>query len=211
MTYSVHEIFLTIQGEGVNTGRLAVFCRFAGCNLWTGREVDRRNAICWFCDTEFVGVNGPGGGKFHSSIELATAVERRWPADSTSERFIVLTGGEPLLQLDASLLDALHAAGFEVAIETNGTLSAPDDLDWICVSPKAGAPLRQRTGDELKFVYPQGDFEPAELETLEFKHFLLQPRDGPDLNENIASAARYCAKHPHWRLSLQSHKLMGIP
>lgn len=211
MTYSVHEIYTTLQGEGMNTGRLAVFCRFAGCNLWNGRERDRPNAICRFCDTQFIGVGGPGGGKFHSPTALVEAIEREWPKESCSDPFVVMTGGEPLLQVDAPLLDALHASSFEVAVETNGTLDAPQGLDWICVSPKARAPLRLRTGDELKLVYPQNGLDPASLETLDFEHFLLQPMDGPDLDANLVAAADYCATHSSWRLSLQTHKLIGIP
>jgi 7-carboxy-7-deazaguanine synthase len=211
MAYSVHEIYLTVQGEGINTGRLAVFCRFAGCNLWSGRELDRHNAVCRFCDTEFVGVGGSGGGKFPSATSLAEAVRRQWPQESGSVPFVVLTGGEPLLQVDAALLDALHAVAFEVAVETNGTLDAPHGLDWICVSPKARASLRLRAGDELKLVYPQDGFDPASLEALDFEHFLLQPMDGPDLDANIAAATAYCAVNPLWQLSLQTHKLIGIP
>lgn len=210
VTYSVHEIFPTLQGEGVNTGRLAVFCRFAGCNLWSGREADRSDAICRFCDTEFVGTSGPGGAKFTSPGDLAAALAARWPAGSDSAPFVVLTGGEPLLQVDVALITALHHDGFEIAVETNGTRPAPPGLDWICVSPKAGAPLALSAGDELKLVYPQGDLDPAVFEDLNFQHFLLQPCDGPELAANIEAASEYCATHPRWRLSLQTHKLIGI-
>lgn len=211
MTYSVHEIYPTLQGEGINTGRLAVFCRFAGCNLWSGREQDREEAICRFCDTEFRGVGGPGGGRFADAAELADAMHKRWPQDAECRPFVVLTGGEPLLQADESLIEALHQRGFEVAIETNGTIVPPPGLDWICVSPKASAPLRLRHGDELKLVYPQGAVDPTEFESLRFDHFLLQPMDGPDLARNTAAAAEYCRSHPGWSLSLQTHKMIGIP
>lgn len=210
MTYSVHEIYLTLQGEGMKTGRLAVFCRFSGCNLWTGHEKDRSRAICQFCDTEFVGVGGPGGGRFRSAADLVCAISARWPREAKTSPYVVLTGGEPLLQVDTALIDALHSADFEIAVETNGTREPPRGLDWVCVSPKAGAPLRLRSGDELKLVYPQQGLEPASLEALEFDHFLLQPMDGPRLNTNIAAAAEYCAAHPVWRLSLQTHKIIGI-
>jgi 7-carboxy-7-deazaguanine synthase len=208
-TYLVKEIYATLQGEGINTGRAAVFCRFAGCNLWSGREQDRATAQCSFCDTDFVGVNGPGGGKFASALELADAIARRWPGGDG--RFVVLTGGEPLLQTDGALISALHGQGFEVAVETNGTQAAPPGLDWICVSPKAATPLVLRSGDELKLVYPQPGAEPTRYEGLEFDHFLLQPMDGPNLLENTQAAADYCATHECWQLSLQTHKLMGIP
>jgi 7-carboxy-7-deazaguanine synthase (Cx14CxxC type) len=211
MTYAVKEIFYTLQGEGANTGRAAVFCRFSGCNLWTGREEDRAEAICQFCDTDFVGTDGPGGGKFASPEALAAAVAATWPDANPGRRFVVCTGGEPLLQLDAPLLSALHAEGFEVAVETNGTLPPPDDIDWLCVSPKALAPLVVRTGDELKLVYPQEGVDPAQFEQLGFEHFFLQPMDGPELEANTASALQYCLGHPRWRLSLQTHKLLGIP
>jgi 7-carboxy-7-deazaguanine synthase (Cx14CxxC type) len=207
--YTVKEIFYTLQGEGANAGRAAVFCRFSGCNLWTGREADRETAICDFCDTDFVGV-GPDGGKFATAAELAGAVAARWPVESHDRRFVVCTGGEPLLQLDAEAVEALHDQGFEVAIETNGTQDAPHGIDWICVSPKAGAPLVLRHGSELKLVFPQPDFGPERFESLDFEHFFLQPMDGPRAAENTKSATEYCLTHPRWRLSLQTHKLLGI-
>ncbi len=213
MSYAVKEIFYTLQGEGAHAGRPAVFCRFAGCNLWTGREADRLTAVCDFCDTDFVGTDGPGGGRFAAAAELATAVRAAWPAgaDPAARGFVVCTGGEPLLQLDAPLVEALHAEGFEVAVETNGTTEPPSGLDWICVSPKAGAELRIRSGDELKLVYPQAEAEPACYEQLDFRHFFLQPMDGPDREANTQAALAYCLAHPRWRLSLQTHKLLGIP
>jgi 7-carboxy-7-deazaguanine synthase len=212
MSYAVKEIFYTLQGEGANTGRPAVFCRFAGCNLWTGREADRAEAVCRFCDTDFVGTDGPGGGRFPDARSLARAVAAAWPGDVLEgRRFVVCTGGEPLLQLDAELIDALHAEGFEVAVESNGTLEPPPGIDWLCVSPKAGAPLVVRRGDELKLVYPQEGGEPERFEALDFEHFFLQPMDGPAREENTAAALRYCLAHPRWRLSLQTHKLLGIP
>jgi 7-carboxy-7-deazaguanine synthase len=211
MTYSVKEIFYTLQGEGANTGRAAVFCRFAGCNLWTGRERDRHDATCQFCDTDFVGTDGPGGGRFASAAELAAAVAATWPHSEPGRRFVVCTGGEPLLQLDRELLDVLHAEGFEVAVETNGTIAPPDGIDWLCVSPKAGAPLVATGGHEIKLVYPQAGAEPDRFEGLRFRHFFLQPMDGPDREANTAAALRYCLTHPRWRLSLQTHKLLGIP
>ena len=207
--YTVKEIFYTLQGEGANVGRPAVFCRFAGCNLWTGREVDRATAICDFCDTDFVGV-GPDGGKFETAEALADAVASRWPADDRSRRFVVCTGGEPLLQLDAAAVEALHARTFEVAVETNGTRQPPAGLDWICVSPKARAPLVLRHGDELKLVFPQPDLDPASLEHLDFREFFLQPMDGPDVAEHTREAVAYCLAHPRWRLSVQVHKGLGI-
>jgi 7-carboxy-7-deazaguanine synthase len=211
-SYAVKEIFYTLQGEGANTGRPAVFCRFAGCNLWSGREADREEAVCRFCDTDFVGTDGPGGGRFATAEELAAAVASVWPTDSEgARRFVVCTGGEPLLQLDATLVSALHDAGFEVAVETNGTMSPPDGIDWLCVSPKAEADLVVRAGDELKLVYPQVGGEPERFEGLEFDHFFLQPMDGPNREANTAAALRYCLSHPRWRLSLQTHKLLGIP
>jgi 7-carboxy-7-deazaguanine synthase (Cx14CxxC type) len=209
--YSVKEIFYTLQGEGANTGTPAVFLRFAGCNLWSGYEKDRARAVCRFCDTDFVGTDGAGGGKFRSAGTLAMAVEAKWPARSRARRFVVCTGGEPLLQLDAPLLTALHERGFRVAIETNGTLAAPDAVNWICVSPKAGGRLVQRRGDELKLVYPQPGAEPERYEALDFAHFFLQPMDGPRRVENTQLAAEYCMRHPNWRLSLQVHKLIGMP
>jgi 7-carboxy-7-deazaguanine synthase len=243
--YSVKEIYYTLQGEGAHTGRAAVFCRFAGCNLWSGREADRASAICQFCDTDFADTNGPGGGKFASAVDLAAAVMEAWTAgaqgkatagpstgplaksasgsaqDDKSEvkakgdeggtRFVVCTGGEPLLQLDAPLIEAMHARGFKIAVETNGTIAAPQGLDWICVSPKAGTELQQRTGDELKLVFPQPAAEPAAFESLVFRHFFLQPMDGPNRDANTQAALKYCLDHPRWRLSLQTHKLLGIP
>lgn len=211
MAYSVKELFYTLQGEGANAGRAAVFCRFAGCNLWSGRAADRAEAVCRFCDTDFVGTDGPGGGKFASSGALADAVSRTWPADQQGRPLVVCTGGEPLLQLDAPLIAALHARGFEIAVETNGTLIPPQGLDWICVSPKADAPLALTRGDELKLVYPQAGGAPDRFAGLDFEHFFLQPMDGPDQAANIAAAARYCLAHPQWRLSLQTHKIVGLP
>jgi len=212
MSYAVKEIYFTLQGEGVHTGRPAVFLRFAGCNLWTGREKDRSEAVCRFCDTDFVGLDGPGGGRFPSPHDLAAAVRAAWPTDSLSaSRFVVCTGGEPLLQLDPPLLAALHGAGFEIAIETNGTLPAPPGIDWICVSPKAGAALQQREGDELKLVFPQDGLSPRDFESLPFRYFSLQPMDGPDRERNTALAIGFCQANPQWRLSLQTHKLLGIP
>jgi 7-carboxy-7-deazaguanine synthase len=211
MSYAVKEIFYTLQGEGANTGRPAVFCRFAGCNLWTGREADRETATCRFCDTDFVGTDGPGGGRFPAADRLAAAVEEAWPSSEPAPRFVVCTGGEPLLQLDAPLLDALHARGFEIAVETNGTVPPPPGIDWLCVSPKAGAPLVVDRGDELKLVFPQDGAEPERFAALRFRHFFLQPMDSPLREANTAAAVRYCLSHPRWRLSLQTHKLLGIP
>ena len=210
MSYAVKEIFYTLQGEGAQAGRAAVFCRFAGCNLWTGREADRATAVCKFCDTEFVGVDGTGGGKFERAEALADAVAREWPDTSQGKRGVVCTGGEPLLQMDSAFIDALHERGFEIAVETNGTIAAPVGVDWLCVSPKAGAELVQRRGSELKLVYPQAGFGPEQFEGLEFKSFFLQPMDGPDQILNTQRAVRYCMEHPRWRLSLQTHKLVGI-
>jgi 7-carboxy-7-deazaguanine synthase (Cx14CxxC type) len=209
--YSVKEIFYTLQGEGANAGRPAVFCRFAGCNLWTGREQDRAGAVCTFCDTDFVGTDGEGGGKFADAEALAAAIERMWQSGMAENRFVVCTGGEPLLQLDAALIEALHRRGFEIAVETNGTVEAPDGLDWICVSPKADAPLKIVSGHELKLVFPQTKALPDRFETLAFRHFYLQPMDGPEVDENTKTATAYCLAHPKWRLSLQTHKLIGIP
>jgi 7-carboxy-7-deazaguanine synthase (Cx14CxxC type) len=212
MSYAVKEIFYTLQGEGAQAGRAAVFCRFAGCNLWSGREADRAMAVCRFCDTDFVGVDGAGGGKFDSAEALAAAIEQKWPRDSVlSKRFVVCTGGEPLLQLDASLIAALHARDFQIAVETNGTVKAPAGVDWLCVSPKAGAEFVQRSGDELKLVFPQAEADPADFELLSFRHFFLQPMDGPSRAANTELALRYCLDHPQWRLSLQTHKFLGIP
>jgi 7-carboxy-7-deazaguanine synthase (Cx14CxxC type) len=212
MTYAVKEIFYTLQGEGAQAGRAAVFCRFAGCNLWSGREQDRAAAICKFCDTDFADVNGPGGGKFESAEALAAAIEQKWPVrTSAGKRFVVCTGGEPLLQLDARLIASLHARDFEIAVETNGTIEAPAGLDWVCVSPKAGAVLAQVSGDELKLVYPQAGSSPADFVGLAFRHFFLQPMDGPDRATNTKLALGYCMEHPQWRLSLQTHKILGIP
>ena len=214
MSYTVKEIFYTLQGEGAQAGRAAVFCRFAGCNLWSGREEDRAKAICRFCDTDFVGT-GPDGGKFATADELVERIAQCWGANSGA-RFVVCTGGEPLLQLDAALIDALHARRFEIAVETNGTIAAPEGIDWICVSPKAGAELVQTTGDELKLVYPQAGAEPERYAALGFRNFFLQPMDGAHLREDAARAKntelaiRYCMEHPQWRLSVQTHKIVGI-
>ncbi|HET9469949.1 MAG TPA: 7-carboxy-7-deazaguanine synthase [Usitatibacter sp.] len=208
--YSVKEIFYTLQGEGANAGTPAVFCRFAGCNLWSGREADRAGAACDFCDTDFVGTDGPGGGRFADAHALADAVLAAWPAGARAHRFVVCTGGEPLLQLDRAAIDALHRRDFRVAIETNGTLAAPEGIDWICVSPKAGATLAQDAGDELKLVFPQAAAPPERFERLDFAHFFLQPMDGPDREANTRAAVRYCLEHPRWRLSIQSHKVIGI-
>lgn len=210
MSYAVKEIFLTLQGEGMQAGRLAVFCRFAGCNLWSGREADRATAQCRFCDTDFVGTDGPGGGRFADAAALAAAITTCW-GGRAGRRFVVCTGGEPLLQLDSALIDALHDAGFEIAVETNGTLAAPAGLDWICVSPKAGNPLLQTRGDELKLVVPQVGIDLASLAALDFRHHLLQPMDGPDRDANTRTAIDLCHADPRWRLSLQTHKMIGIP
>ena len=227
MTYTVKEIFYTLQGEGAQTGRAAVFCRFSGCNLWSGREEDRSRAVCQFCDTDFVGT-GPDGGRFRSAAELADAVERCWTggasrpdsnegpgsradsAQSGDRKYVVCTGGEPLLQVDEKLIAEMHQRGFEVAVETNGTRPAPKSLDWICVSPKAGAPLVQTTGNELKLVYPQDNAPPEKFEQLDFRHFFLQPMDGADTAANTERAIEYCLRHPRWRLSIQTHKLVGL-
>ena len=210
--YRVKEIFYTLQGEGAHAGRPAVFCRFTSCNLWTGREEDRARAICQFCDTDFVGTDGPGGARFQSAQGLAAAVAKAWTgaAHSRSRPYVVCTGGEPLLQLDADAVAALHDAGFEVAVETNGTQPAPEGLDWICVSPKAGTDLVLAQGDELKLVYPQSGAEPERFEGLSFGRFLLQPMDGPNQAENTRAAIDYCLAHPQWSLSLQTHKYIGI-
>ena len=217
MPYSVKEIFYTLQGEGAQAGRAAVFCRFAGCNLWSGRESDRATAACRFCDTDFVGVDGTNGGKFNSAEAVAAAVDREWWRDSadsvpsTGRKFVVCTGGEPLLQLDVALIDALHELGFEIAVETNGTVHAPAGIDWLCVSPKAGAGLVQRSGSELKLVFPQPDLKPEAVQDLAFESFFLQPMDGPNRILNTDLAVKYCMQHPKWRLSLQTHKFLGIP
>jgi 7-carboxy-7-deazaguanine synthase len=213
MTYAVKEIFFTLQGEGANTGRPAVFCRFAGCNLWTGREADRADATCTFCDTDFVGVDGPGGGKFASAGDLARAVADAWPAhvSARARKLVVCTGGEPLLQMDADIVHALHANGFEIAIETNGTQIPPEGIDWTCVSPKVGAPLVLTSGNELKLVYPQPGGEPERYADLDFEQFFLQPMDGLERERNTQLALAYCLAHPQWRLSSQTHKLLGIP
>ena len=208
MAYTVKEIFYTLQGEGAHAGRPAVFLRFAGCNLWTGREADRATAVCQFCDTDFVGTSADGG-KFHDAAALADAVAARWPPRE-SRRFVVCTGGEPLLQLDRALIAALHAREFEVAVETNGTIEPPAELDWVCVSPKADAPLVVRRGDEVKLVYPQERGEPARYSLLAFRHFFLQPMDGPRVADNTRLAVEYCLANPQWRLSLQTHKMVGI-
>jgi len=210
MSYSVKEIFYTLQGEGANSGRPAVFLRFAGCNLWSGRESDRGDAVCRFCDTEFVGTDGDGGGSFATAGALATAVAAKWPAQAAGQRFVVCTGGEPLLQLDSALVAALRGCGFALAVETNGTLTPPAEGLWLTVSPKAGAPLKLTRGDELKLVYPQRGAEPERYAALEFRHFFLQPMDGPDRARNTDLAIEYCLAHPNWRLSLQTHKLIGI-
>lgn len=213
MTYAVKELYRTLQGEGANTGRAAVFCRFAGCNLWSGLERDRATAVCRFCDTDFVGTDGPGGGKFTTADALAEAAARVWDGamDVAPRPLVVCTGGEPLLQLDAGLIAAFHAHGFEVAVETNGTLAPPDGLDWICLSPKAEAEVVLTAGDELKLVYPQAGGKPERYQHLAFDHFFLQPMDGPDRDHNTQAAIAYCLAHPQWRLSLQTHKLLGLP
>lgn len=214
MSYAVKEIFLTLQGEGFHAGRAAVFCRFSGCNLWSGREEDRSAAPCGFCDTDFLGCDGASGGNYPTAETLAAAIAALWPAGPGARGarpYLVLTGGEPLLQLDPPLLAAVRGRGFEIAIETNGTRAAPPGIDWICVSPKAGAGLAQRRGDELKLVHPQAGLDPAAFESLDFRHFFLQPLDGPQRGENTRRAVEYCLAHPRWRLSLQMHKRAGIP
>lgn len=208
--YAVKEIFYTLQGEGANAGRPAVFCRFAGCNLWSGREADRADAACTFCDTDFVGTDGPGGGRFRTGAALAEACTRA-AGGATPGLLVVLTGGEPMLQVDTELAAALHALGFEIAIETNGTLPVAEGIDWICVSPKAGTALVQTSGDELKLVFPQTELMPEAVANLAFRHRYLQPMDGPERAANTALAVAYCKAHPEWRLSLQTHKLIGIP
>ena len=209
MSYAVKEIFLTLQGEGAQAGRAAVFCRFAGCNLWSGREEDRGSAVCQFCDTDFVGTDGTLGNRYATAQALADTIAGQWTGDDCN-RYVVLTGGEPLLQVDAPLIAALHARGFKVAVETNGTIEAPEGLDWICVSPKAGARLVLRAGHELKLVYPQAGAEPENFAGLAFERFSLQAMDGPDVVENAARAVDYCLRHPQWRLSVQTHKSLGI-
>ena len=211
MSFTVKELFYTLQGEGANTGRPAVFCRFTGCNLWTGREEDRATAACRFCDTDFVGTDGPGGGHFATAEALADAIGRRWPAATRSRPFVVCTGGEPLLQMTPELVDALHERGFEIAIETNGTQRALPGIDWICVSPKANAELVQCSGDELKLIFPQSGADPERYEHLDFRHFFLQPMDSSERERNTQLAVRYCLEHPRWRLSLQTQKILGIP
>jgi 7-carboxy-7-deazaguanine synthase len=212
MSYAVKEIFYTLQGEGAQAGRPSVFCRFTGCNLWSGREIDRSIATCQFCDTDFVGIDGPGGGKYESAEDLTSAIEQKWPNNSYSaRRFVVCTGGEPILQVDARFIEALHSRQFEIAVETNGTLPVPAGVDWVCVSPKAGTGLVQRSGDELKFVFPQLGAEPKDFESLSFRHFFLQPMDGPNRTINTDLAVQYCLDNPVWRLSLQTHKFLGIP
>jgi 7-carboxy-7-deazaguanine synthase (Cx14CxxC type) len=210
MTYAVKEIHYTLQGEGANTGKPAVLLRFAGCNLWSGKEEDRATAYCQFCDTDFKGVDGPGGGKYSEASDLADAVDGLWP-EARGAKFVLCTGGEPLLQLDADLLTALRARNFFIAVETNGTIEAPEGIDWICVSPKAGTTMVQTTGDELKLVYPQEGLDPTAFEHLEFPHLFLQPLDGPERKRNTELAIEYCLGHPSWRLSLQVHKMLGIP
>lgn len=209
MSYAIKEIFLTLQGEGAHAGRASVFCRFSGCNLWSGREEDRAEAVCRFCDTDFVGMDGTLGGRYATADLLADAIAGQWTGPDAN-RYVVLTGGEPLLQVDAPLIDALHARGFEIGIETNGTIAPPEGLDWLCVSPKAGANLRIRKGHELKLVYPQAENRPEDFAGLAFERFSLQPMDGPDIAENTRLAIDYCLRHPQWRLSVQTHKTLGI-
>ncbi len=214
MSYAVKEIFLTLQGEGAQAGRRAVFCRFAGCNLWSGREEDRVSAVCRFCDTDFIGMNGEGGGRFANASSLADAIQYHWGRDP-DRRLVVLTGGEPLLQLDRTLIDALHDRGFQIAVESNGTIEAPEGIDWLCISPKGNAEVVQRSGDELKLVWPQAEIDPAELESWAFDHFMLQPKDGvmdgSDSEANRAAAIDLVMARPRWRLSLQNHKFLGLP
>ncbi|MDP7274276.1 MAG: 7-carboxy-7-deazaguanine synthase [Planctomycetaceae bacterium] len=210
MTYSVKEVYYTLQGEGANTGRPAVFCRFTGCNLWSGREEDRSASVCWFCDTDFIGTDGPGGGAFDTADAIADRITSLWCPNNSSERLVVCTGGEPLLQLDEPMIGALHERGFDVAVETNGTKPIPTGVDWVCVSPKPGSEIVVHSGDELKLVHPQEGVDPAKFEDWDFKHFFLQPIDGPDRERNIGLTADYCLGHPRWRLSLQIHKLIGL-
>ena len=211
MTYSVKEIYYTLQGEGANAGKPAVFCRFSGCNLWSGREKDRNRAVCQFCDTDFVGTDGINGAKYKTSSELTQKIDEVWLARGHSERFVVFTGGEPLLQLDQNLLAEIKTRGFEIAVETNGTIDAPDGIDWLCVSPKAHSRLLVDRGDELKLIFPQDGTDPSDFEGLDFKKFFIQPMDGPNLSENTRQAIDYCLSHPIWHLSIQSHKYLGIP
>ncbi|WP_341990923.1 7-carboxy-7-deazaguanine synthase [Azorhizobium sp. AG788] len=211
MAYAVKEIFKTLQGEGAQAGRASVFCRFAGCNLWSGREEDRAEAVCRFCDTDFIGMDGEGGGRFQTAQDLADAIAKTWGTAPGGKRYVVFTGGEPLLQLDSELVAAVHAHGFEIAIETNGTLQPPDGVDWICVSPKAGAPLVLTSGSELKLVFPQPTLLPEQVAGLDFAHFFLQPMDGPERGANTQAVVTYCLDNPQWRLSLQTHKIIGIP
>lgn len=210
MTYSVKEIFYTLQGEGANSGRPAVFCRFAGCNLWNGRESDRATSACQFCDTDFVGTDGTNGGKYKQAADLVTAVERLWPDGNYKRRFVVITGGEPLMQVDQALVAAFHASGFFIAVETNGTLAPPEGIDWLCVSPKAGSELVIKSGQELKLVFPQTGAEPDKFSHYDFENFYLQPMDGILQQANTARAIDYCMRHPHWNLSVQTHKMVGI-
>lgn len=213
MAYTVKEIFATLQGEGAHAGRAAVFCRFTGCNLWSGKENQRDQADCQFCDTDFVGVDGENGGRYINAGALATMIAQLWDAESsdTAQRYVVFTGGEPLLQLDAELIEAMHRLSFEIAIESNGTINAPENIDWICISPKPGPETKQRSGHELKLVYPQETLEPHIFSDCDFRHFFLQPMDGPSYENNLKAAISYCRRHPKWRLSLQTHKLIGIP
>ena len=208
-TYSIKEIYYTLQGEGIQAGRAALFCRFAGCNLWSGLEKDRLGAQCNFCDTDFLGTNGENGGRFKTASELARHANKFWP-DETTKKFIVLTGGEPMLQVDSSLISELHSLNFEIAIETNGTIICPPEIDWICVSPKAGTKIAQKTGNELKVIYPQPDLNFSKLLTLSFEYFLIQPMDGPNAEENTAASVEFCKNNPSWRLSLQTHKQLGL-
>jgi 7-carboxy-7-deazaguanine synthase (Cx14CxxC type) len=210
MTYQVKEIFYTLQGEGANAGRPAVFCRFAGCNLWNGREEDRATAVCRFCDTDFVGTDGPDGGRFVDAHSLAVAIASRWVGTTAASKLVVFTGGEPLLQLDTPLIDAVHAQGFQIALETNGTIAAPAGIDWICVSPKAGAPLKQTMGQELKVVVPQSGLDLDRMAELDFEHRFVQAMDGPQAAHNLEWAIAHCLRDPRWRLSVQTHKLIGI-
>ena len=210
MNFQIKEIFYTLQGEGINAGKPAVFCRFAGCNLWSGKEKDRESAVCNFCDTDFVGTTGTLGGKYATAIELAQTINKLWPSNHQINKFVVLTGGEPMLQVNNEIIDALHEFDFKVAIETNGTICCPDTIDWICVSPKFGAKLIQKKGDELKLVYPQDGFSPENFQNLDFKFFLIQPMDGPRVDVNTMKAIEFCQDNPQWQLSVQTHKIVGI-